>query len=438
MVVVCSTFGCVAREVSKVDPNPIKEERVSVLGNRDLDLLFVIDNSGSMASEQQSLRDNFSRIIQALDGAEGLPSIHIGVVTTDVGACGPNPDAGKLIDAGCAGASENYLIDLDDGMGGRTKNYTGTIEDAFSCLADVGDEGCGFEQALEAMKRGLQNGEDIGFLRDDAYLGIVFIGDEDDCSTVNNDLFKSDGDDDLHSPLGPLDSFRCFEFGVECDGAADPRVPGPRTNCRPRENSPYMTEVPPYADFLRDLKPFDDQLLLATIQGAIEPVEVLVGGSGNDEHRDLAFSCGMAGAEAQAVPPVRLYSFLDQAPADATRASICDEDLSDAVQQIANFFGSQTRGCLGDLHDTDPDTAGIQPECNVAMVQAKIDDTPVETLLPACDNAGDPEHSGNLPCFQIAVNPECLEQEHKLAVAAYFPEGEVPPATRIVTRCLLE
>jgi hypothetical protein len=444
LAVICSMAGCISRPVSSLDPILSKEDRVEVLSHRDLDLLFVIDNSNSMETEQASLRANFTRIIQALDGEEGLPNLHIAVVTTDVGVrtyqgnCGNggfNP--GQLVDASatCAGTPDRFLIDLDDGAGGRSCNYEGTIEEAFDCVANVGIGGCGFEQPLEAMKRGLTQGRDIGFLRDDAYLGIVFITDEDDCSAQNDNLFASDGTNNLSSPLGKLESFRCFEFGVECDGAADPRSLGPRSNCRPRapdltDARPDLVDIGSYGDFLRSLKGSNEQLLLASIQGPLDPVIVA---SDPVRQRELAFSCGSDNQAAQAIPPIRLNAFLDQAPAEATRASICDEDLSDAVQQIANFIGDRGRGCLKNIVDVDTNTPGVQPECNVAELEAGV-----ETLMEECDTPSDPGASSNLPCYAIAVNPECTLEEHKLAVAAYYAEGAVPPAARIVTRCRLQ
>src|SRR6185295_11726692 len=53
----------------------------------DLDLLFVIDNSRSMEREQTNLVRNFPRFMEALEKLPGgLPNLHVGVVTTDLGA----------------------------------------------------------------------------------------------------------------------------------------------------------------------------------------------------------------------------------------------------------------------------------------------------------------------------------------------------------------
>ena len=50
----------------------------------------------------------------------------------------------------------------------------------------------GFEQPLEAMYRALLDPEKLnqGFLREDAFLAVIIISDEDDCSTEDNRMFS--------------------------------------------------------------------------------------------------------------------------------------------------------------------------------------------------------------------------------------------------------
>src|SRR5665647_2097507 len=57
--------------------------------NRNLDLLFVIDDSPSMADKQNNLANNFPNFINVLQSVPGgLPNVHLAVVTTDVGTKG--------------------------------------------------------------------------------------------------------------------------------------------------------------------------------------------------------------------------------------------------------------------------------------------------------------------------------------------------------------
>ena len=60
-------------------------QSTSVDGSTKLDMLWVVDNSGSMCQEQKTLRDNFNLFIEKLN--ETNLDFHIGVTTTDM-----NPD----------------------------------------------------------------------------------------------------------------------------------------------------------------------------------------------------------------------------------------------------------------------------------------------------------------------------------------------------------
>ena len=68
-------------------------------------------------------------------------------------------------------AGQNFIINVN-GM----PNYTGDIADVFSCIAPLGDGGCGFEHQLESVLRALgadgapPPAQNAGFLRPDAYL----------------------------------------------------------------------------------------------------------------------------------------------------------------------------------------------------------------------------------------------------------------------------
>jgi len=246
---------------------------------RDVDLIFVVDTSLSMVDKQAQLRANFPRLVarlQAISG--GLPNLHLGVITPDLGTglqdipgCSAEGEAGlfrKGLNDDCANPGHHYIVDVEprgcdiqkvsigpttscpahdctqancereafdaghqtfsepagltlaiDGQGcPRCRNYDGeTLSEVFSCVADVGIHGCGFEQPLEALHRALTTSapHNAGFLRPDAMLAVVFITDEDDCSVENQDLFDPVGD--LNSPLGMLTSYRCTEFGIICN-----------------------------------------------------------------------------------------------------------------------------------------------------------------------------------------------------------------------------
>ena len=213
--------GCSAdRTLSELPPRPSGEQRqeIPVSTNRDIDILFVVDDSDSMAQEQASLARNFPEFVRVLESIGDLPDVHLGVVSSDVGTAPYGVD-------GCDGQGDDGLLHAPstcpltdarryienvadpDAPGGRRVNYdpaATTMADQFACMAEVGDDGCGFEQHFESMRRAL-DGRNGDFLREDAFLAVIFIQDEDDCSASDRAVFGDDPD------LGHLASFRCFE-----------------------------------------------------------------------------------------------------------------------------------------------------------------------------------------------------------------------------------
>ena len=244
--------GCPDRELAKLDPSADRAEtkEIPVTLNDNVDILFVVDNSGSMKEEQSSLAANFPRFIQKLATLpNGLPSVHIGVVSTDVGtgattlgSCSGDGDDGHLQTNGCGGISGAYLSDLATAGGGRDRNYSGDLGQQFACAAQLGIGGCGAEQPLESMRRALDPARNTnpGFLRDNAYLAVVIISDEDDCSTSDRAMFALE--DSSTTAL-----FGCTKWGLSCD-EADLTSTGLKHACAPNEASQYMYGVEEYAD----------------------------------------------------------------------------------------------------------------------------------------------------------------------------------------------
>jgi hypothetical protein len=64
------------------------EARVEI-GKASTDILFVIDESGSMDEEQQNLQDNLSDFVTALASSPVRNDFRIGVTTTSVTAWNP-------------------------------------------------------------------------------------------------------------------------------------------------------------------------------------------------------------------------------------------------------------------------------------------------------------------------------------------------------------
>src|SRR6476469_1440191 len=84
-------LGCLDRTISKVNPQQgrVEYKDIPVTVNRNIDILFVIDDSPSMLDKQTNLKANFPNFINVLNTIEGgLPNVHLGVVTSDLGSKG--------------------------------------------------------------------------------------------------------------------------------------------------------------------------------------------------------------------------------------------------------------------------------------------------------------------------------------------------------------
>jgi hypothetical protein len=322
-----------------------------------VDLLFVIDNSQSMADEQENLRDNFPKLIDALRsdklGPDGsgkpcsasdtsgckIPNLHIGIVSTDLGAGNyglggcerAGGDRGKLQNkattAWCTPPTDAY-ISYHEGrtnVPGAGRDPIQKVKDAFSCIAGIGTRGCGFEQTLEASRRALDPslGVNPGFLRNesgqgpDALLALVYVTDADDCSAYNPQLYDP-SQQGLTDPLGPHTSFRCFEFGVHCDcagGSTCTRTTvGPRQNCVPggMTSAYYLHRVDIYNSSFQSLKrtpynmPDPRRVIMAAIAGPTSPVAVGMDGT----LPTLEPSCHTRPGDGGALPAIRIKALV--------------------------------------------------------------------------------------------------------------------------------
>ena len=122
-----------------------------------LDILWVVDNSRSMIEEQQNLSDNLLSFFRYLD--DGDVDYQIAVTTTDA-----VNDAGRFV------GSPPVLTPL-----------TQDVLAAFRGNIQVGIEGRAQEQGLEAALLALKE-QNPDFLRDEAFLFVIFVSDEDDSS----------------------------------------------------------------------------------------------------------------------------------------------------------------------------------------------------------------------------------------------------------------
>lgn len=422
------------QEVASMHTNP----------NRNLDILFVIDNSPSTADKQARLAAAFPQMIDVLSQvAGGIPDLHIGVVTSDMGTSSsgtaPGPAVGSVGAGGCAGRGEDgvlrktsamnavYLSDVRGADGSRVKNYQGELRDVFGELAHVGDTGCGFEQHLAAMKRALGNPANNGFLRPEANLAVVIVADEDDCSLSDSAMLGPDS-----APLGALQSFRCFRFGVECDQSTD--SVGNKTDCMAATASPYVDDLNPFIDALLAAKSDARMLMTAAIVGTPTPVSVALqpppGGGPNQP--TLQHSCTFTTPNGSDVadPAVRIAEFLDAFPGRNALTSICSADLSNPLQMIGQSAARMMGGtCLDSSQLADASAeAGVQPSCEV--VDIRDSDPAAAKIVPLCS-------SGANDCYEIIADPNVCPASSDHMRVRIQRSGMAPEDSWTYVRCQL-
>jgi hypothetical protein len=384
---------------------------IKAIPNRDIDLLFVVDDSGSMAGSQSNLAASFPRMIDVLSTLEGgLPNLHIGVVTSDMGtsalAGAPAPPVGTVgVGGGCDGAGRNgalmafdpsltvtFISDIGLPDGTRERNYQGELRDVFAANATgVGINGCGFEQHLLAMQASLGNPANAGFFRPEANLAVVIIADEDDCSAADSSFFSA----------GLLDegSFACTKHGITCDQPVDSL--GEKTNCVASSDS-LIADVQQFGETLVAFKGDPRKVMTATIGGPATSLTVIPGTGPFSDSFFIEPSCSYSvpgqNFDSEAVAGFRLAEFANLFPGRSTFTSICDPELAAPLQQI----GGTAKRLVGDpcldttaLVDASPDP-GVQPVCEV--VDTRDSNPGAPTVLPPCaETTGD--------CYEVLADP---------------------------------
>lgn len=154
----------------------------------NVDVLFVIDNSGSMADQQQSLIASFNGFVKGMqDRLAGAKSYHVGVVSTDDyggnNGCGL---IGDLITQTSGPGSSNSTCTPFVGGGRFLTEAEPNLGAKFSCVAQLGTGGNSDERPARALMNALDpvrnapGACNAGFSRKDSLLVLVVITDEDD------------------------------------------------------------------------------------------------------------------------------------------------------------------------------------------------------------------------------------------------------------------
>ncbi len=167
------------------------------------DILFVVDNSCSMADEQDKLAQNFDAFINEIAGAANL-DYRIAVVTTDL-SLNDFENQGRVEYSYDTNSQWRVLTGSDRSMCSQTSIAHGCFRSggsqsfidskalqpqeqisAFQQNVRVGSCGAGREEGLEGMLKALElmqgNGCNSSFLRPEANLIVILVSDEEDNS----------------------------------------------------------------------------------------------------------------------------------------------------------------------------------------------------------------------------------------------------------------
>jgi hypothetical protein len=493
--------ACLAPPVETPVTTTVQETdvRVEQSVKNKVDILFMVDDSNSMDPKQAALRMRFPELVKILDtfGAMGSPAwYHIGVVTSDLGA-GMAPNGGCAVGglggrlqplgrahaAGCQppGNGLNFIdynqLNMTGGVPASNLPTGVSLQDEFTCMATVGTGGCGFEHQLESVYRALHDCQPAadgsypnctipanqGFLRPDSILAVVWVTDEDDCSAPDNtDLF----DQAKTSMYGFDASFRCSNYGVQCNGMLLPYADsgGPLTNCVSAPNPNGMGpgklfDISRYVDFFKNssfnngggVRADPSDVILAAIDAPNDPVQTVIG---NMDMPDMSSPGGygacasgaMVGTQSCSVllghscfassaffgdPAVRINQVLNEVDSSSQITSICAQDYTSALQAL----GMKIISKIGIACLSSPITDPSNPDC-VVEDRSNTDDSVVDSI-PSCASTGNQQ-----PCWAYQENDQCAKVVNPVnntvtqgSIAVNRDQMSIPPGTHLRVAC---
>jgi hypothetical protein len=400
----------------------VQRKKLSSQGYDRVDLLFVLDDSPSMAQERKHfLERQLPRAMQLLlhgQTTTGAPvsfspprNLHVGVISSDMGVgadgvvsdCSGSGDDARLLNGAQCGALEPGFVWYYDG-----KDDPDATASAVQCIADVGNSGCQVSQPLEAALkalwpagsadwethvpvpsdryrfRGDSDGHGLqanaGFLRSEGALSqiiVIILTDQDDCSIDDLTTFTSDPSQPASGEAAALGCLR---------------------------NPDKLRAIQTYVGGFRALRPGSENLMTVGIIAGVPPEWVSsVLEPARQHFADTtqlrgAFDALLADPRMQADPsgampscssaiatataPRRLMQFARNSGPSAFVQSICDYDLA---AMMAEMFPPFTRsyGNVGlcTLRSLVPDHGELLP-CRITWELPESRD-PEEPLTPA-------------------------------------------------------
>lgn len=311
---VCVSLGCrsypfIFQPASTVQ-GVTKEQ--SDLAPGESDILFVIDNSGSMADKQAELKASFSTYIAAFAKSEN--KFQIAVTTTD-NTCSNVPPSPNPWDGKCG---RLFSPDGADPIIRRSDyaNDTDIVARFNQIVSAIGTSGSPYEQGMKSAYLAVSSDltgtgkPNAGFLRPEAKLVIAIVSDESDCS------YSFDAQQGLDVfVLSSLDTGQsCYQF-------ADKLVP-------PKD----------WAQLILNVKTRQGLVAVATVtsavrdsSGAVIPSECIIGGDGQPSSQCSCFEGS----------PLSYCQYTAIASPPPGQVGICDPANGNCCKGLANSRYSQ-------------------------------------------------------------------------------------------------
>jgi len=321
-----------------------------------VDVVFVVDNSGSMAGEQEQLGRSFQAFAQVLESKFG-DTFHVAVITVGMEsqAC---PACDAIITKSCTNETgENGRFQdrkghitwtagtpvFDFVEDDNCRVITNSNSDCFYDIAQergtalVGVNGCGYERGLAPLRYALDSlkgNYNAGFLRDEATLAVIVISDEDDCGEVG-DVYE------LTTDGGNICYFAAKGVGPK---PGNPTYTPMTYHPDDPDQRPYqLTPVKEYYDFLvNEVKGGRKGMVkFAAIVGVTDPanpsattIEYTWDGVRRWEVNDACTTPGCTGDYCFAEPGTRYIKLAQMFGENGFVASICQNDFTNTMEKL--------------------------------------------------------------------------------------------------------
>jgi hypothetical protein len=211
--------------------------------NPKVDILFVVDDSGSMEAHQERLSKNVEVLTKSIEKNRVL-DYHIGVITTTMGI-----NDYRNVNYG------GRLVSMPGKPRFVDRSTPGGM-DLLRRYIQVGTSGASTEKVFEpaeAALSALATTYNVGFLRQDAYLVFIFITDSDDQSSkINGSDYSAQEFFNFTTKLKSGNAKKIIPYGIVIPSAINPGVGCARDSGPPKKLEDYISMLSGYVYDLCD------------------------------------------------------------------------------------------------------------------------------------------------------------------------------------------